>query len=75
MPIRRTATIAALFLWSLFDLCAADDVISRLDTDRNGVIDLQEAETAASEVFRALDQDKGDTLDGTELAGRLDPLR
>src|SRR5690349_2351193 len=52
--------------------CSADDAIGLLDTDKNGVLDIEEVETAATKLFSGLDRDKSDTLDATELSGRLD---
>ena len=42
------------------------------DADKDGTIDLKEAETGAAKVFKSLDTDNDGTLDAKELAGRLD---
>ena len=42
------------------------------DSDKDGTIDLKEAETGAAKVFKSLDTDNDGTLDAKELAGRLD---
>lgn len=66
----RIAT--AVFVLGLLSPCFADDVLRKLDTDKSGTIDIEEAETAAAKEFIALDRDKNGTLDANELAGRLD---
>jgi hypothetical protein len=38
--------------------CSADDAIGLLDKDKNGVLDIEEVETAASKLFSGLDRDK-----------------
>jgi Ca2+-binding EF-hand superfamily protein len=42
------------------------------DRDKDGTIDLKEAETGAAKVFKSIDTDNDGTLDAKELAGRLD---
>lgn len=46
-------------------------LISEIDTDKDGTIDLGEAKKAAAAVFDKLDTDKDGTLDLKELKGRL----
>jgi hypothetical protein len=48
-------------------------VLSKIDTDHDGTISLDEAKAAASAKFDALDTDKEGTLDVNELAGILSP--
>ncbi len=67
--------VIAVTLVSLFGLITrspANDAISALDTDKDGTVDIEEAETAASQIFYASDRDKDGTLDINELAERLD---
>jgi hypothetical protein len=44
-------------------------VMTKIDTDNDGTISLDEAKKAASTKFDALDTDKEGTLDATELTG------
>ena len=46
-------------------------LISMLDTDHDGTVDLGEARAAASALFDKLERDKDGTLDKHELARRL----
>jgi Ca2+-binding EF-hand superfamily protein len=46
-------------------------LITRLDTDNDGTVDIAEAKKAGAEVFDKLDTDKDGTLTMTELHGRL----
>jgi Ca2+-binding EF-hand superfamily protein len=46
-------------------------LISLLDTDKDGTVDLAEAKAAASALFDRLERDKDGTLDKRELAHRL----
>jgi Ca2+-binding EF-hand superfamily protein len=48
-------------------------VLSKIDTDHDGTISLDEAKAAASAKFDALDTDKEGTLDASELTGILRP--
>jgi len=48
-----------------------DKVISMVDTDNDGTIDLKEVQAVASAKFDALEGDKDGTLDAKELNGRL----
>ncbi|WP_232629746.1 EF-hand domain-containing protein [Methylobacterium sp. Leaf118] len=45
--------------------------IAAFDPDKDGTIDLKEAQTAASAAFDKLDPDKDGTLDAKEVKGRL----
>ena len=45
--------------------------IAAFDPDKDGTIDLKEAETAAGAAFDKLDPDKDGTLDAKELTGRM----
>jgi EF hand len=57
------------------DLTPNDEslVLSKIDTDHDGTISLDEAKAAASAKFDALDTDKEGTLDASELTGILSP--
>ncbi|MFC7663090.1 EF-hand domain-containing protein [Methylorubrum suomiense] len=48
-------------------------VITALDPDKDGTLDLKEVQAAASAKFDALDPDKDGTLDKKELKGVLSP--
>ncbi len=50
---------------------AASRAMQALDTDKDGSIDLKEANAAAAALFDQLDRDKDGTLDARELHGRL----
>jgi Ca2+-binding EF-hand superfamily protein len=50
---------------------ASAAALQRLDTDRDGTVDLNEAKMAASALFDRLDRDHDGTLDVRELQGRL----
>lgn len=45
--------------------------VAAFDPDKDGTIDLKEAQTAASAAFDKLDPDKDGTLDAKELEGRM----
>lgn len=45
--------------------------VAAFDPDKDGTIDLNEAQAAASAAFDKLDPDKDGTLDAKELKGRL----
>jgi hypothetical protein len=50
---------------------AASATMKMLDTDKDGTVDLNEANSAASALFDRLDSDKDGTLDAKELRGRI----
>ncbi len=50
---------------------AASRAMQALDTDKDGSIDMKEANAAAAALFDQLDRDKDGTLDARELHGRL----
>jgi hypothetical protein len=50
---------------------APSGVLKVLDSDKDGTVDLAEANTAASSLFDQLDPDKDGTLDKRELRGRV----
>jgi len=50
---------------------AAPATVTAFDPDKDGTIDLKEAQAAASKHFDMLDPDKDGTLDAKELNGRL----
>ncbi|MBV9520790.1 MAG: EF-hand domain-containing protein [Hyphomicrobiales bacterium] len=50
---------------------AASRAMHILDTDKDGTIDMNEANAAASTLFDELDRDKDGTLTARELHGRL----
>ena len=49
----------------------ANKVISMVDTDSDGTIDLKEAQAVAAARFDKLESDKDGTLDAKELKGRV----
>lgn len=51
---------------------ASADALTALDPDKDGTVDLAEAQAGATKVFAAIDPDKDGTLDAKEIAGRLD---
>lgn len=51
---------------------ASPEALKALDPDKDGTIDLAEAQAGATKVFGQLDPDKDGTLDAKELDGRLD---
>jgi Ca2+-binding EF-hand superfamily protein len=51
---------------------ASPEALKALDHDKDGTIDLPEAQAGATKVFGTLDPDQDGTLDAKELAGRLD---
>jgi len=51
---------------------ASPEALKALDPDKDGTIDLAEAQAGATKVFAKLDPDKDGTLDAKELDGRLD---
>ena len=50
---------------------AASKVMTMVDTDHDGTIDMKEAQAAASALFARLDRDHDGTLDIKELRGHL----
>jgi Ca2+-binding EF-hand superfamily protein len=50
---------------------AASKVMTMVDTDHDGTIDMKEAQAAASALFARLDRDHDGTLDMKELRGRI----
>jgi Ca2+-binding EF-hand superfamily protein len=64
---------AALFLVASASMSfASPEALKALDPDKDGTIDLAEAQAGATKVFGTLDPDKDGTLDAKELDGRLD---
>jgi Ca2+-binding EF-hand superfamily protein len=57
--------------FSTTSVFAASRAMHILDTDKDGTIDLKEANAAASALFDRLDRDKDGTLDAKELHGRV----
>jgi Ca2+-binding EF-hand superfamily protein len=53
------------------DVLSPQAALAAYDTDKDGTIDLNEAQVAASALFDKLDVDKDGTLDEKELQGRL----
>jgi len=49
----------------------ASGPVARLDTDKDGTVDLDEAKKAASALFDKMDTNKDGTLDLKELKGRV----
>ena len=56
---RLIAASLLSLLW--LSVAFADDAIKALDTDRNGTVDIEEAEASASKIFYAIDRDKDGT--------------
>jgi EF hand len=50
---------------------AESSAIKMLDTDKDGTVDMNEANAAAGALFDKLERDKDGTLDAKELRGRL----
>jgi Ca2+-binding EF-hand superfamily protein len=64
--------VAATFLTAPVALAAdAAAALTALDPDKDGTIDLKEADAGALALFKKLDPDKDGTLDAKELEGRL----
>ncbi|MCJ2043342.1 EF-hand domain-containing protein [Methylobacterium sp. J-078] len=63
------AAILAVLLGFTAPVLAAD--VSAFDPDKDGTIDLAEAQAAAAKKFDMLDPDKDGTLDAKELNGLL----
>jgi EF hand len=53
-------------------LMAGSDSLAMLDPDKDGTVDLPEAQAAGAKMFAKLDPDKDGTLDAKELEGRVD---
>lgn len=51
---------------------AASASLAALDPDKDGTVDLKEAQAAGAKIFGAIDPDNDGTLDAKELAGRVD---
>jgi Ca2+-binding EF-hand superfamily protein len=52
---------------------SAPNVLSMLDSDKDGTVDLTEAKAAGAAAFDRLEKDHDGTLDRGELRGRIDP--
>ena len=69
------ATILALALasapFAIVPSAFAASTLATVDTDKDGTIDVNEAQTAAGAVFDKLDADHDGTLDAKELKGRI----
>ena len=63
------AISSMLFGWPAF--AALSRAMRLLDTDNDGIVDLDEVKKAASMLFDKLDRDHDGTLDRRELGGRL----
>jgi Ca2+-binding EF-hand superfamily protein len=63
------AISSMLFGWPAF--AALRRAMRLLDTDNDGIVDLDEVKKAASMLFDKLDRDHDGTLDRRELGGRL----
>ena len=65
-------TICGVTLGAGIAIAASDsDLMSKMDTDRDTTVDMNEAKTAASALFDRLDRDHDGTLTRHELSGRL----
>ena len=64
--------VASVLLTTPITLAAdATAALTALDPDKDGTIDLEEANAGALALFKKLDPDKDGTLDAKELQGRL----
>jgi Ca2+-binding EF-hand superfamily protein len=70
-PYFALAALVILSAPSSSPAFAASRAMHILDTDKDGTIDINEADAAASALFDRLDRDKDGTLDARELHGRL----
>jgi Ca2+-binding EF-hand superfamily protein len=70
-PNLALAAFAALAIVAAPPAFAASKAMKMLDTDKDGTIDLKEADAAAGALFTWLDRDKDGTLDAKELHGRV----
>lgn len=66
------AAIGVMADGRLQPLMAASASLTALDPDKDGTVDLPEAQAAGAKLFATLDPDKDGTLDEKELAGRID---
>ena len=74
MAFRLSAAVllaATLGLGVAAPAFAAPATVAAFDPDKDGTIDLKEAQAAAAKQFDMLDPDKDGTLDAKELNGRL----
>jgi hypothetical protein len=77
MISRRTCIISLavgtllVTAWPVLAKSGRISLLSQLDTDHDGTVDLAEAKAAASTLFDRLEHDKDGTLDKHELSGRL----
>ena len=71
--ITRRQAVGALLTLSVFASAPAwaARLLTKLDPDKDGTVDLAEAKNAASALFDRLDRDHDGTLDAKELRGRL----
>jgi hypothetical protein len=66
----RSLWIAALM--ALATAAFAQSDLDALDANRDGTVDIEEAETKGRDVFRGLDTDMDGVLSAAEIAARLD---
>ncbi len=72
MKFSGQISAALLLLASSSVSLASPEALKALDPDKDGTIDLAEAQAGATKVFGSLDPDKPGKLDAKELDGRLD---
>ena len=70
LPIGVLVVVAGLIV-AADDSVSPQAAVSTYDTDKDGTVDLNEAQAGAGAVFDKLDADKDGTLDENELQGRL----
>jgi len=76
-PVLAAALSAALILPAALPSTAfarssgAERTLKMVDTDKDGTIDLAEAQAAAGKVFDSAETDKDGTVDAKELKGRV----
>jgi Ca2+-binding EF-hand superfamily protein len=71
MTTRRTVLLSLAMPLAALVPAEAASPLKRLDPDKDGTVDLNEAKAAASALFDKLDRDHDGTLDAKELRGRL----
>ncbi|MEL6061600.1 MULTISPECIES: EF-hand domain-containing protein [unclassified Methylobacterium] len=76
-PVFAAALSAALILPAALPIAASarssgtERTLKMVDTDKDGTIDLAEAQAAAGKVFDGAEKDKDGTVDAKELKGRV----
>ncbi len=68
---RKTIGFALALSIPMVHAALAADPMTAIDTDKDNVIDIDEAKVAAAKKFAALDTDKDDMLDHAEMKGHM----